>query len=119
MQPRELMIGNYVYPIQEKNGIKIPLSIPMRICSIDLFKVKAYNANNKLFRTDDSEIIEYDHVDISPIPMSTEILEKCKGFGEWWIWLLLSKPSTIEVKYLHQFQNLYFSLTGQELEVSL
>lgn len=29
----------------------------------------------------------------------------------------LSNGSTIEVKYFHQLQNLYFALTGEELEV--
>lgn len=50
-----------------------------------------------------------------PIPMTPEILSKCHGTGPWWQWLLLEKPTTVKIEYLHQLQNLYFALTGEEL----
>lgn len=79
---------------------------------------------------------DWDH-DLQPIPLSPEVLAKC-GFETdnittWhpkmeWIWLApcgiegydafthgLSSGPTFQVKYLHQLQNLFFALTGQEL----
>lgn len=73
----------------------------------------------------------------SPIPLTPEILEKC-GFEATngieiknYIWLVIHCDSgeaniyniyknetlqlRIECKYLHQLQNLYFALTGEEL----
>lgn len=88
---------------------------------------------------------EDDYIDdednYEPIPLSPEILDKC-GFVsyhhnprlEWFFvngqayepfHLKNSRDNkyyfneNIEVKYLHQLQNLYFALTGEELEVNL
>lgn len=84
---------------------------------------------------------------IEPIPLTPEILEKC-GFvliskNSYWcfknevgfvlcMWMADScvqgfevkgsfyyGDSYIEIKYLHQLQNIYFSLTGEELDVKL
>jgi hypothetical protein len=79
---------------------------------------------------------------IEPIPLTYVILEKC-GFNkpdEYWFWFLDYKSNVntfklIETpdggeykilecfapafKYLHQLQNLFYSLTGTELEVNL
>jgi hypothetical protein len=74
-----------------------------------------------------------------PIPLTPEILEKC-GFlagadhmkgqwvfvngaslfpdGQYFTYLDQRRPLST-VKYLHQLQNLYYRLTGQELEVKL
>jgi hypothetical protein len=82
----------------------------------------------------------------APIPLTPEILEKC-GFEIALIHLpfakvlvpkslplqdklhvaleqktgptFLYRPSNLKVKYLHQLQNLYFALTGTELEINL
>lgn len=74
-----------------------------------------------------------------PIPLTEEILFKC-GFEKTIVntmikaWLNFSfyltirddgelfyewNGGNIQVKYLHQLQNLYFSLVGKELEVEL
>ena len=74
------------------------------------------------------------------IPLTEEILLKCGfkyykennsyqlDFGFYCIWGRLEKEFTLysngdetetEIKYLHQLQNLYWCLTGQELEVNL
>lgn len=62
----------------------------------------------------------------TPIPLTPEILEKC-GFekcscGGWKHGIHISKYDngklyykTVIIKYLHQLQNLYFALTGEEL----
>lgn len=74
---------------------------------------------------------------IDPIPLTGEILEKC-GFdksgmyyvkSQVYIWdTCVTNESGFEYKYnytampinyIHQLQNLYFSLTGQELTINL
>jgi hypothetical protein len=79
--------------------------------------------------------------ELNPIPLTPEILEKC-GFkkyvspggntttyslGENWLFdasrdkLILMFPNSFKnvPKYLHQLQNLYFVLEGEELTVNL
>lgn len=85
-------------------------------------------------------------VDVTPIPLTPEILEKA-GFvkedefyyhpntmifeltqkfpslGYWWAVRRTSLPAAIVIKerflYLHQLQNLYFALTQTELNINL
>lgn len=71
--------------------------------------------------------------DIEPIPLTEEILLKC-GFEAHYFGIktyynplfeldhdfkLMGVDYNIKVMYLHQLQNLYFSITGKELEVKL
>jgi hypothetical protein len=116
IQANELMIGNWVY--QEYNG--------------------------KAIQIDKGEFIDYPHY-FKPIPLTPEILEKIglKRDEEGWILDFDNKLYdplgrngtgglsqrdttvfaykhtknilTIGVRYLHQLQNLYFALTGEEL----
>ena len=81
--------------------------------------------------------IEYDR--FSPIKLTPELLEKCgfemdgsyqcplwkniKGFEFWDEYgtgaysYRFMNSFDVELKYLHQIQNLYFTITGSELEV--
>lgn len=68
---------------------------------------------------------------MDPIPLTPEILEKC-DFDEWGF-QIVRKDGYISIQanqyimdeeneiatceYLHQLQNLYFALTGEELEI--
>jgi hypothetical protein len=84
-------------------------------------------------------IKEVEYQDLDPIILTPQILQKC-GFrnfirDEWIIShstghadfeltpqglrLRQPTPSRIPIKYLHQLQNLFFALTGEELEVNL
>ena len=86
-------------------------------------------------------IWELNNDDTQPIPITSEILEKC-GFekcsngleklcNENYVKiasLFSGFPLTLEIdgnrcplniKYAHQLQNLYFALTGEELEINL
>jgi hypothetical protein len=78
-----------------------------------------------------NKVGEVDFKDISPIPLTPEILEKC-GFvlmeGSWYNLLYIDPVGAGRFKclysvpyldYLHQLQNLYFALTGKELEINL
>lgn len=75
----------------------------------------------------DEEINNY----YSGIPLTPEILDKCGLMGGGMFpaieYFTLESGSlffegyytTVDIKYLHQLQNLYFALTGEELEVKL
>lgn len=71
--------------------------------------------------------------DIEPIPLTEELLLKC-GFKPHYFGIktyynplleldhdlkLMGVDYNIQVKHLHQLMNLYFALTGKELEVKL
>ena len=79
------------------------------------------------------EIDYYDYNEIEPIPITEEILLKC-GFSKFKgdnsdcflndfetscnMELLFWKGTEIKnIKHLHQLQNLYFALTGKEIEI--
>jgi hypothetical protein len=82
-------------------------------------------------RGDSTELIPL--ADIEPIPLTPEILKKC-GFkkfesGNFYhpktmfeltpkFWLEDSERA-VKAEYLHQLQNLYFALTGEELVVKI
>lgn len=123
MKAEELRIGNYVHEKYYNRGYKFePIKLKdilstHIVCSLD-------NAHN--------------FEDIEPIPLTEEILLKC-GF-EFFDNERIFNNFVIEdfhngnyyftagegiklhekhIEYLHQLQNLYFSLTGEELNVKL
>ena len=111
----DLMIGNYVFDnFDAKNPYKIT-----RI-SLDDFVAMSNGCNS-----------------YQPIPLTEDILLKC-GFYEhkkWFTndyitlgyitddrWMQFEysvSRSVIDIKYLHQLQNLYFALKNKELQVKL
>lgn len=125
MQANELRIGNWVNHL-EHGFIKVN-DLPYMI---DADNSKEGYLINEMW------IDEH-----KPIPLTPEILEKCgfekegitsmslsgfpcyfkidKGslecYGIHWV----GKIIQIECQYLHQLQNLYFSLTNQELQINL
>lgn len=116
----ELRIGNWVYSYN-----------PKTMNHLHLLKVKARNIHH-LEENPKSETYQ-------PIPLTAEILKKC-GFNENKNWFyksnfILGYLSTddnlqaewqfggaeggwnlIDIKYLHQLQNIVHALTGEELE---
>lgn len=81
-------------------------------------------------------IEEFDEKEISGVPLTPDILEKC-GFKDELPWkyknLALDSEGRLsvidqtgygiiiarQVKYLHQLQNLFFALVGEELKIEL
>ena len=114
MEANELRIGNVVYYISTKKELLTHL--------IDLPTLKRIEKGNKynIFK---------------PIPLTEEILLKCgyiKQEGRYFLCTdaimqleryidesIYHSILAIEVKYLHQLQNLYFELTGKELKCAL
>lgn len=75
--------------------------------------------------------IGYHYEKLHPIPITPEILEKCgfentrllslvwHNFAKRFAILVHGGPVGYELLYLHQLQNLYFALTGEELTIKL
>lgn len=140
----ELRKGSVFYPMNRNREIHMPIEVAYRVLEIHSFKVLAIRNTKKDII--DVEWNEFDINDISPISLTPELLVKI-GFenkGGWVgktiyeeIWdenieivfefmdniltvyaddrrvRIISNPS------LHQLQNLYYCLTGIELEINL
>lgn len=124
IQAKELRIGNYLYYRDKESFLEV-VSLGSRFETI--------NERGLLYGSDDIE--EY-----KPIPLTEEILLKCGFEYSSKDWLELKYKNLIfntdrsvnmsvvylntcndwlEIKHLHQLQNLYFALTGKELEIKL
>lgn len=137
MKASELRIGNIVARIDRSKKIHLPVvSHPMQILEIKLFNCQYYhyNENPALVK----EWYKSDLNDIAGIPLTEEWLVKfgferyCGdyvkngvhiGEHEEWEGETTFKFSigdivsfkSINIKYVHQFQNLFYSLVGEEL----
>ena len=121
MKANELSLGNWIM-----------------LDNDDVWNKKYNKTFTKLTIDDFVEITSKSNL-FSPIPLTPEILEKA-GFRQAItndrIWLLrigdtnlmlhidghawsYSGPILIKIKYVHQLQNLYFALTGEELKIEL
>ena len=130
MKPEELRVGNWV---QYKQGFKKGEGY----CQVELIHDKHFDCRHKLLGFTPNG--EY-----KPIPLTPEILEKC-GFdnvglvaysikisdysmlvGNKTGFELVSRVNdkinvvpVLEMPHLHQLQNLYYALTGEELTIEL
>ena len=119
MKAQELRIGNY---------IKFQVIDRERIIKVDarFFRSVAISRESNEIE-DNDELSDY----YQPIPITPEILEKC-GFishainyyhlGEFYIsyaniglFEYRHRDTYVIFKHLHQLQNLYYALTGEEL----
>lgn len=122
----DLRTGNYIHPASVQDQAKPDTEKYMRILSIDLLnrKVSAKEDNNK-------EIHVYEAAGIFGCSIE-DITRLLGGFsfnehsmiikGEGEVLILHENGSTIalpHIQYLHQFQNLFRSLTGQEFPFNI
>lgn len=121
MEAKELRIGNYV----EIFGIQ-------KIISINSKKIKV--ESEKINGSVSSEKVPLNSASLEPIPLTEEWLlnfgfeiGENKKWENWNFGLKIYKdgdyfeidqlPVFIFLKYVHQLQNLYFALTGEELKI--
>ena len=128
MKAKELRIGNYII---EFKGIKD---------NENKYSIK--KVNTRILRLIESETRTDNYLSFIPIPLTEEILLKCGAekinhIDGSKFHLIQNKKTNIKIrfyktlvsvnssfsiydlKYLHQLQNLYFALTGEELNVNL
>ena len=114
IHPHELRIGNWVY-IQSSKMVK----------QFDGERTQTYKLHNVI--SEKARLFD-------PIPLTEDILLNRCGFYKYpalfykckvCISIIHGKlyfkfkQENVEIKYLHQLQNLYFALTGNELEINL
>ncbi len=127
MTPQELRIGNYVL---EQNGQEITTIASITQPENGIFE---YEVNDV-----DGMFIQVPEDEIEPIPITEDWLmefgflngnkqSQCDMWGCWYyddFKIIVDKDGNFEadvyvaelfLKYIHQLQNLYFSLTGDEL----
>jgi hypothetical protein len=122
----DIRAGNYIHPSLEHDPANADVSRYLRILSIDLLskKVSAKEDNS-------AEILAYQSTEI--FGCSIEDIKKLVGGfsfnehsiiieGEGAVFIIHENGSSIalpQIKYLHQFQNLFRSLTGQEFPFNI
>ena len=130
MKATELRIGNYFDIIDRSNEIHLPRNVVKMIGETHFSTVVLYDI---LIPVCSQQIsMNVGIRDLSPIELTEEWLIKFgfekigKNFEKdniLILWNIIDKcydfvhtDKGIEIKYVHQLQNLYFSLTGQELK---
>lgn len=120
IDPKQLRIGNYV-----KQGVVMSI------------KENTARIEYQLYGVDTRSFVDY--CDIEPIPITEELLLKfgfesnpyqdryeynkwffvecLKTRGKLELWFEFNNRN-VELYYVHDLQNLYYSLTGEELQVS-
>lgn len=139
MNITELRIGSIIDQKKYINNILMPIGMPIKIHTIEPFKVTACGINENFATC--KEFKEFDVNDISPIPLDKNWFVKF-GFvrdtnvGVWFgnkygnyrfaifdshdgnYKFNIEMPSTnIIIKYVHQLQNLHLAITGDELKI--
>ena len=138
---RELRFGNKVYNPKNAEIITVQQILHSTVIYDTQLKISKERSSNGwssmvIYASEVVEVIkEVEYHDLDPIILTPEILKKC-GFrnfirDEWIIShstghadfelthqglrLRQPTPSRLPMKYLHQLQNFYFALTGEEL----
>jgi hypothetical protein len=146
IQTKELRFGNKVYNPRNAEIITVQQILHSTIIYDTQLKISKERTNSNgmssivIYKSEVVEVIkEVEYHDLDPIILTPQILLKC-GFrnfirDEWIVShsnghadfdftaeglrLRHPTPSRLPIKYLHQLQNFYFALTGEELEVNL
>jgi hypothetical protein len=120
MNANELRLGNYVAHSHIKNGVECEFAEVESIWFTGLSNHYGVGVD-KYSGTNDS---------VKPIPLTEEWLLKFgfeKALNGWWCpdevvsykegYAGFGTNTYTQIKHVHQLQNLYFALTGKELEI--
>lgn len=121
MKTTELRLNNWIYYSKTTK-------FPMQVVSLGTDYVYLD------FEGNEGDVFDTDLEDMAGIELTEEILKKCgfekvgmayklnqfiiNNWGDGRLWLGNIRFS-VEILYLHQLQNIYFALTGKEMEVKL
>jgi hypothetical protein len=133
MNVKELRIGNLFYRIIRKNEIHLPDYVAIKIASVGLFESEYILSDQDFYSVEEYQKVS--NKDLSGIPLNSEWLVKC-GFkmakiGGYEYFKLKECPALngsvhsngfmnfMDVPYpcqnVHQLQNLFYCMTGEEL----
>lgn len=123
IKANELRIGSWVLCEDSANQY---IKKPLQVSHISSLSIWCWDNGN--------EVQKY-YNNVHPIALTTVVLEACgmihdKHLGEWyllndWVFYTANMKNAIEfdygikLQYFHQLQNLYFVLTGEELEIDV
>lgn len=127
MKAQELRIGNLVYGISRRSEVHLPNEIPLKIWQIEIFNCEALPHDRNPAQAE--SYIKISNVDITGIPLTEEWLlkfgfernesgnydKRLELFYGGNLYRFRQGWTNVELKYVHQLQNLYFALTGEEL----
>lgn len=137
MKANEFRVGNWLLYVWE-NEVGLPVKEYMRIEPIDIWRMED-DEFMELFEpipltpeilekcgfSDNDYKTGYIGINIKAGGITTEfVLTKPKLLGEFqnhfcWEFRAGNIPFFLELEFLHQLQNLYFALTGEELNINL
>ncbi len=131
MKAQDLRIGNLVDVINRSQEVHLPFNIIKKVGRIEFFNVDLYDYEKPFAAQPLNWTV--DIADLSPIPLTEEWLVKFGFIKDFYGFVLDDKmslsfstklspfwqdsPLSINIQYVHQLQNLYFALTGSELEI--
>lgn len=130
MDKRELRIGNLVYDslnqsydvvigINNNDTVDFPFELNNDICFVDGIKINS-DIIKKLEFTQDNPIEEF-YIKTYNDPLDKNYIKMTMFFANnQWTCVILSEVSSIvikDIKYVHQIQNAFFMITGQEFEI--
>lgn len=125
IKANELRIGNWA----ESKGKFVQVNYMSYPMGDEQNRVVSFYPNTKGHQDDHNNLNN-----LNPIPITSEILESCKvmykHFADRFYIRIVSGGISIgqrtkgikylrNIKYVHQLQNIYFALTGEELEINL
>lgn len=137
MNSLDLRLGNLFYPIDRSKQIHLPVPIPEKVYSINLFSIESVSADKPFFFQ--TKINKFNIEDITGIPINekwlvnfgfesvsktfiyqkvtTQLNNKIKihRVQENFYCLGGYEGSCNKIQYIHQLQNLYFYVTGEDL----
>lgn len=128
MKSSELRIGNLVDAINRHHKVHLPYGYVKQVGQIEFFKVHLYEVGKFAIQSIHQVV---DIKDLSPIPLTQEwLLNKIDWNGyntlcinshfrldEMGHLYYHGDYTGININYVHQLQNIYFNLKGEELEI--
>jgi hypothetical protein len=109
MKPNELRIGNYIYLSDKEKVWEILDGHEIDECYENPYTKSIYLTEEWLLKLGFQSNPYQDRYEKGVLHIECD---KTKGYLQLWCEQL---PQAIFIKYVHQLQNLYFALTGQEL----
>jgi hypothetical protein len=142
---KDLRLGNLITwnpKLSNPQITLLPMQVEIAVLAEDKIGYTPYKLEQRVEPFEDARMIQMETIfkpleDFEPITLTTEVLERIgfensnggfrlSGFypqlflkGNVWIADLVPDTSCVELKYLHQLQNLYYTILGEELEISL
>lgn len=139
IDPRELRIGNLFLPVFWQNSLRIKDSVPCVVAEISSQGIKSHEVGKSLKKRSPSSTFTFENIDA--VPIHQEWLVKLRFVRDHHIFSYGDSSMVFSLHYVtprefapyfndrvineklrvytvHQAQNLYYAITGKELDIS-